>query len=53
MMQTIFFVKDLQVDNNEEGGEPTKDAELYEMILDERLCGAAAQAIDNHILEIA
>ena len=42
-----------QIDNHKEGGNPAKDAELDEMILDEALCGRAAEAEDDHVLEIA
>ena len=43
----------LQIDNHEEGDNPAEDAELDEMILDEGLRGTAAQAEDNHVLEVA
>ena len=42
-----------QIDNHKEGGNPAKYTELDEMILDEALCGRAAEAEDNHVLEIA
>ena len=43
----------LQINNYEEGGEPTEDAELDEMILDEGLRGAAAFTINNCFLHIS
>ena len=42
-----------QIDNHKEGGNPAEDAELDEMIFHETFCGRAAEAEDNHVLEIA
>ena len=42
-----------QIDNHKERGNPAKDTELDEMILDETLCRGTAEAEDNHVLEIA
>lgn len=42
----------LQIDNHEERGDPAKDAELDEVILNEALRGGTAETEDNHILEI-
>ena len=41
-----------QIDNHKEGGNPAKDAELDEMILDETFCRRTTEAEDDHILEI-
>ena len=41
-----------QIDNHKEGGNPAEDAELDEMIFHETFCGRAAEAEDNHVLEI-
>ena len=41
-----------QIDNHKERGNPAKDTELDEMILDETLCRGTAEAEDDHILEI-
>ena len=41
-----------QIDNHKERGDPAEDAELDEMILDKTLRGGAAEAEDNHVLEI-
>lgn len=43
----------LQINNHKERGDPAGDAELNKMVFDETLCGGAAEAEDNHILEIA
>ena len=43
----------LQIDNHKERGDPACDAELNEVVLDEALCGRAAEAEDDHVLEIA
>ena len=49
----LQFIDILQIDNHKERGDPAGDAELNEMILNETLCGGAAEAEDNHVLEIA
>ena len=42
-----------QINNHKEGGNPTENAELDEMIFHETLCRGTAEAEDNHVLEIA
>ena len=42
----------LQIDNHKEWGNPAEDAELDEMILDETFCRGAAEAENDHILEV-
>ena len=42
-----------EVDNREEWGNPADDANLDEMILYQWFCGTAAEAVDNHVLQIA
>ena len=49
----ILGLFNLQINNHEERGDPAGDAELDEVVLDEALCRGAAEAEDDHVLEIA
>ena len=41
-----------QIDNHEKRSDPTEDAELDEMVLDQTFCRRTAKTIYNHILKI-
>ena len=41
-----------QIDNHKERSNPAEDAELDEVIFHETFCGGAAEAEDDHVLEV-
>ena len=43
----------LKIDNHKERGYPAEEAELNEMVFHETFRGGTAEAIDNHVLQIA
>ena len=43
----------LKIDNHKERGYPAEDAELDEMVFHEAFRGGTAEAIDDHVLQIA
>lgn len=49
----ILGLFNLQINNHKERGDPAGDAELDEVVFDEAFCGGAAEAEDDHVLEIA
>ena len=49
----VIITHYLQIYNHKERGDPTGDAELDEVVFDEALRGGAAEAEDDHVLEIA
>ena len=49
----LLIPNDLQIYNDKERGDPAQDAELDEVVFDEGLGRGAAEAEDNHVLQIA
>ena len=49
----ILGLFNLQINNHKERGDLAGDAELDEVVLDEAFGGGAAEAEDDHVLEIA
>lgn len=53
LFQDTQIHRSLQINNHEERGYPTENAELDEMILDKRLRRATTQTEDDHILQVS